>query len=311
MRRRSRLPGALGPLLLAVVLLAAGCGPVSPTIIGDPHAQLFAVGAESQYADVIAQVGGRYVKVAAIMSNPATDPHAFEASPGVANAVATARLVVQNGLGYDGFMNRIESAAPSATRDVIVVQKLLGIPDSESNPHLWYRPGTMTAVASAVAAGLASREPGHAAYFRANAAAFGRSLAPWYRALAQLRERHPGAPVATTEPVGDFMIQAAGARNLTPFALQADIMNGIDPAPQNVTIERALLSRRRVKVLLYNQQVTDTLTRTLLADATASRVPVVGLYETMPTGYHYQSWMLAEAQALQRALAQGTSTGTL
>src|SRR5581483_10062399 len=165
---------------------------------------IVAIGAENQYADVIGQVGGRYVNATAIMSNPNNDPHTFEASPRVAQEVGGAQLVVQNGLGYDGFMNTIENAAPSGSRKVIDVQRLLGLPDSTPNPHLWYKPATMPAVARAVAADLARIQPAHAAYFRARAAAFAQSLQPWYRALAKFKAAYPGTPVAVTEPVGDY-----------------------------------------------------------------------------------------------------------
>jgi zinc/manganese transport system substrate-binding protein len=88
-------------------------------------------------------------------------------------------------------------------------------------------------------------------------------------------------------------------------------MNGVDPAPQSIALQEQLLAGRRVKVLLYNQQVTDTLTQTFLSDAARHRVPVVGLYETMPAGYDYQGWMLAETQALARAVTAGVSTERL
>ncbi len=118
--------------------------------------------------------------------------------------------------------------------------------------------------------------------------------------------------MATTEPVGDYMLQAAGTVNLTPFPLQADIMNGVDPSPQDVTLQHGLFSGHRVKVFLYNQQVTDSLTESFLADAGSDGIPVVGVYETMPTpGYDYQSWMLAEVNALQRAVADHVSTQRL
>jgi zinc/manganese transport system substrate-binding protein len=88
-------------------------------------------------------------------------------------------------------------------------------------------------------------------------------------------------------------------------------MNGVDPAPQDVALQRELLSRHRVKALLYNQQVTDSLTESFLARARSARIPVVGLYETMPRGYDYPSWMLAEVRALDQAVARGTSTERL
>ena len=89
-------------------------------------------------------------------------------------------------------------------------------------------------------------------------------------------------------------------------------MNGVDPAPQAVALEDSLFSEHLVKAFVYNQQVTDTLTASFLAEAKRDGVPVVGVYETMPTpGYDYQSWMLAEVDALRRAVADKVSTQKL
>jgi zinc/manganese transport system substrate-binding protein len=303
----------LAALSITVAALAAACSS-SPGSSGatDPAGTIAAVGAENEYANVISQIGGKYTRVTAIESNPNTDPHSFEASASVAQLVSSAQLVVQNGLGYDTYMNKIEAAAPNARRRVIDVQKLLGLPDSTPNPHLWYKPTTMPAVARQIARDLSAVAPAHAAYFAANAASFDRSLQPWYHAIAQFKAAFPGTPVATTEPVGDYMLQAAGARILTPFAFQADIMNGVDPSPQYVSLQDNLFSGRKVKVFVYNQQVTDSLTQSFLAQAHQYGIPVVGVYETMPTpGYRYQSWMLAEVHALQKAVADKVSTQKL
>jgi len=108
------------------------------------------------------------------------------------------------------------------------------------------------------------------------------------------------------------MLEAAGTVNLTPFSLQADIMNGVDPAPQDVTLQSGLFADHRVKVFVYNQQVTDSVTQSFLQAAERAGVPVVGVYETMPTpGYDYQTWMLAEVRALRRAVAEKVSTRKL
>jgi zinc/manganese transport system substrate-binding protein len=308
---RSRAPVAsrafAGALLLGIAMVASACS-TSTSATARPGI-VTAVGAENEYANVLSQIGGQYVQVTAIMSNPNTDPHTFEASPQVAEEVAGAELVIQNGVGYDTFMNRIEAAAPNSRRKVIDVQKLLGLPNDTLNPHLWYKPTTMPAVANAAAADLAALDPSHGALFRANARAFIASLAPWYTAIAQVKAEFPDAPVATTEPVGDYMLEAAGTINRTPWALQADIMNGIDPSPQDVSLQESLFSGHQVRVFLYNQQVTDPLTSSFLGEAEHDGIPVVGVYETMPTpGYSYQSWMLAEVQALHRALADKQST---
>ena len=130
--------------------LATGWG--APAASASAPAVIDAIGAENEYADVLSQIGGNYVHVSSILNNPNTDPHTFEASPSVAQEVSAAELIVQNGVGYDTFMNRIESASPNSARKVIVVQHLLGLPDNTPNPHLWYSPTTMPKVAKAMAA---------------------------------------------------------------------------------------------------------------------------------------------------------------
>jgi zinc/manganese transport system substrate-binding protein len=297
---------AAGTAVAATALSACSIG--ASAAGSDPGGKIVAVGAENEYADVISQVGGQYVQVSAIMSNPNTDPHTFEASPSIAREISAAQLIVQNGVAYDTFMSTIESAAQSGSK-VIDVQKLLGLPDSTANPHLWYNPGTMPKVADAIAADLAAIQPAHAAYFKANAKSFVASLDSWNSAIAAFKQAYAGVPVATTEPVADYMLQAVGADNLTPWAFQADIMNGVDPSPQDVAVQKALFTDHKVKVFLYNQQVTDPLTESLITLANQNGIPVVGVYETMPTpGYDYQTWMLTEVQDLRKAVADKVST---
>ena len=295
-------------LALSVPLLGTACSTSQTASPGAPGGAITAIGAENEYASVISQLGGKYVRVSAVLSNPNTDPHTFESSASVTQEVSGARLVVQNGAGYDSFMNKIEAAAPSSARTVIDVQNLMRLPDSTPNPHLWYSPATMPAVAKAIAAALSGLQPAHAAFFAASLRRFDASLQPWYRAIAQFKAAYPGTPVATTEPVGDYMLQAAGTRNLTPFSFQADIMNGVDPSPQDVSLQESLFSGHKVKVFVYNQQVTDTLTESFLTQARKDGIPVVGVYETMPApGYDYQTWMLAEITALRKAVADNIS----
>ncbi|MHB1710001.1 MAG: metal ABC transporter solute-binding protein, Zn/Mn family [Acidimicrobiales bacterium] len=300
-------------MVLAVVVgAAAGCAGKANTASASPPGVIRAVGVENQYANVIGQIGGRYVQTTAAESNPNTDPHAFEATAAEARRIAGAQLVVRNGAGYDTWAAKLEAASPNPKRKEIDVQRLLGRPTSMRNPHLWYQPATMPAVAKAVAADLTALEPAHAGYFAANERVFVNSLHRWLDAIARFKATYPGTPVAVTEPVGDYMLQAAGCHILTPFSLQAAIMNGTDPSPQDVAAEDSLFTGHRVKVFVYNQQVTDSLTESFLALARKEGIPTVGVYETMPTpGYNYQSWMLAEVIALDKAVVDKVSTTRL
>jgi len=303
-RRRSAI---LAGTVAALALAAAGCGSGAST--GSGSGVINAIGAENEYANVLAQIGGKYVHVSSILNNPNTDPHTFESSPQVAREVTAAQLIVQNGVGYDTFMNKIESASPDASRKVIIVQDLLGLPDDTPNPHLWYDPRTMPAAAKAMADDLSALQPAHKAYFQANLAKFDSSLTPWLNAIAAFKAKYAGTTAATTEPVADYLLTAMGISNLTPFTFQADIMNGVDPSPENIALENRFFTKHQVKVFCYNQQVVDALTTSIRQTALTAGVPVVGVYETMPTpGYDYQSWMLAEVNAIEKAVTGKVST---
>jgi zinc/manganese transport system substrate-binding protein len=293
---------------LAGVATGCGNGNASDTTGGTV---INAIGAENEYANVLGQIGGKYVHVTAILDNPNTDPHTFEASPQVAEEISRAQLIVQNGVGYDSWMTKIESASSTPDRKVIVVQHLLGLPDSTPNPHLWYDPKTMPTAARAMAVELSALQPAHAAYFQANLARFDRSLSPWLTAIGQFRAKYAGTTAATTEPVADYLLAAMGIRNLTPFRFQADIMNGVDPAPQDIALEASFFTKHQVKVFCYNQQVIDALTSSIRQSASEHGVPVVGVYETMPTGYDYQRWMVAEVRAIEQAVTSHRSTEKL
>jgi zinc/manganese transport system substrate-binding protein len=304
--------GATLAASLVSVALAASPTPWATPAAGAATTKIIAVGAENEYANVLAQIGGKYVSVTSILNNPNTDPHTFEASPSVAEVVSKAELVVQNGVGYDGFMNEIESASPNAKRKVIVAQYVLGLPTDTKNPHLWYKPTTMQDVAKVMAKDLEELAPGHRAYFQAHLATFETSLDPWFSAIAAFKAKYDGTPVAVTEPVADYLLQAMGATILTPFVFQADIMNGVDPSPEDVTLEDGFFTKHEVKVFCYNQQVVDALTTSIREAAVRADVPVVGVYETMPTpGYDFQTWMEAEVSAISSAVVHGKSTQKL
>ena len=166
----------------------------------------------------------------------------------------------------------------------------------------------MPKVADAIAADLATIQPAHAAYFKANAKAFVASLASWNNAIAAFKKAYAGVPVATTEPVADYLLQARRRQPDAVYVPGGRHERG-RPAPQDVAAQQALFTDHKVKVFLYNQQVTDPLTESLITLANQNHIPVVGVYETMPVpGYDYQTWMLTEVQDLRKAVADKVST---
>jgi zinc/manganese transport system substrate-binding protein len=294
---------------LGAVLIAPGWGSSATPAAASGPRTVAVVAGENEYGNVASQIGGRYVSVYSVDSNPNTDPHTYEATPSVGQKIAEANLLIENGVGYDTFVDTLASASPNPSREVINVQHLLGLPNSTANPHLWYNPKTMPGVAQALATDLSKLDPAHASTFRANETKFVASLQPWFKAIAAFKAKYAGTTAATTEPVADYLLTAMGIHNLTPWQFQADIMNGTDPTPQDVSLEQGFFTKHQVKVFCYNQQVTDPLTDSIRQTALAAHVPVVGVYETMPVpGYDYQSWMMAELNAIKKAITTGVST---
>ena len=298
---------------MAAMMLLSGCGARQASIQALPATNrvIKAVGAENEYADVISQLGGQYVSVAGIMSDPSVDPHSYEADTRDAALVAGASLIVENGLGYDDFMDKLAAASPSSSRAVIVAARVLGDPATTSNPHLWFDPKTMPKVAAAIAQSLETQLPSQAQYFAGRLATFDNSLNAWNKELADVQQGYAGTGVAVTEPVADYMLQAAGMNIKTPWGFQAAVMNGTDPSPQDVQTQENLLRQRQVKVFIYNQQAVDDVTTALMKLAKDNQVPVVGVYETMPSGLTYQTWMEQETDNLMKALKNGVSTETM
>ena len=267
-------------------------------------AGLRVVAAENVYGDVVSQIGGSHVSVSSVLSDPNADPHLFE--PGTRNglAVARAELVVQNGLGYDAFMERLERAAPAVGRRVLTIADVLGVHGAKANPHLWYDVPRLGRIGAAIASELERADPAHAADYRAGLRRFDASLAPLRAEVARIRSRFAGAPVAYTEPVPGYLVDAAGLVNRSPEAFTRAIEAGTEPSPQAVSAMTALVSRRDVRVLLYNSQAVSPITQRLREAARGAGVPVVAVSEMLPAGRSFQQWQLAQARSLEAALAR-------
>jgi zinc/manganese transport system substrate-binding protein len=304
-RRRPAHARTLVAAILAVVVVAGCSGGFAPGGSDGAGAPLRVLGAENFYGDVLSAVGGPQVTVTSLLNDPNADPHAFESSPRAAAAVADARLVVLNGLGYDDFARHLLDAAPDPAKVVIDVQQLLGVPDG-TNPHLWYDPATMPAVVTAVTRALSTLDPAHAADYASRAAAYEAQLQTVAERIARLRATYAGLPVAFTEDVAGPMTAAIGLVVRTPPGFMKAVEDGIDPSPADVATELDLISGRAVRALLYNSQVISPITREMNQLAEEKGVPVVAVTETMPAQYpSFAAWQLAQLDDLERALRGG------
>jgi zinc/manganese transport system substrate-binding protein len=168
----------------------------------------------------------------------------------------------------------------------------------------------MPALARAVNAALDAADPAHKSVYDANLATFIGSLAPLDAKVAALRARYQGVPVTATEPVFGYMADAIGL-DMRNLRFQLATMNDTEASPSDIAAFERDLRERRVRVLIYNSQATEALTRRMLALAKQSNVPTMSVTETAPPNLSYQQWMLTQLDALDRALAaSGAATHT-
>ena len=262
--------------------------------------QIAVVAAENFYGDIARQIGGDRVAVVSIMNSPDQDPHLFETTPGTVRQIAKAQIVIANGANYDPWMEKLLAATPRAGRVVITAADLTG--KAGDNPHLWYDPKTMPAVAIAIADALSKADAGHAPDYAARLKTTLATLERISARVAQLKTKHAGTHVTATEPVFGPMAEALGL-TMRNQRFQLAMMNDTEPSARDLAAFERDLRERAVKVLIYNSQVSEKLTERLRDIAIKSKVPVVGVTETMPANTSFQDWVLGELDAIDKALS--------
>ncbi len=245
--------------------------------------------------------------VTSIIDNPDTDPHDYEPTAVDARTVATAALVIVNGIGYDPWATRLVQANPSRDQRVLTVGTLVDVPDG-GNPHRWYSPPDVAAVVDAITADYKRIDPAHAAYFDARRQAFdGSALARYHHLVSAIRARYGGTRIGASESIVAPLAKALGLRLLTPPAFLRAISEGTDPtAGDKSTIDRQITDHE-IKVYVYNSQNATPDVRSQIAAARAAGIPVTSVTETLtPAGASFQAWQVREFEQLEAALAKGS-----
>jgi len=287
--------------LALIFLLALGQG----TSVLAAEDQIAVVAAENFYGDIARQIGGDRVAVVSIMNNPDQDPHLFETTPAIVRQLVGAQIVVLNGANYDPWMDKLLAAVPRTGRTVISAAQLTGRNPGD-NPHLWYDPVTMPRVATALAEALAKVDSAHASDYAARLKATLAALERITERITQIKAKHAGTAVTATEPVFGPMTEALGL-TMRNQRFQLAMMNDTEPSARDVASFEKDLRERKVKVLVYNSQVSEKLTERLRDIANKAKVPVVGVTETMPPNVSFQDWVLGELDALDKALNEPNS----
>jgi len=224
--------------------------------------KIVVVAAENFYGDVARQIGGDRVAVTSVLGNPDQDPHLFETTPSLVRQIAAADVLIYNGAAYDPWMDKLLNVAATPGRTVIVAADLIH-KNAGGDPHLWYDPPTMPAVATALAAKLSTIDPAHKDDYAARLKTFLASLTPLDQKIAAIADKYAGAPVTATEPVFGYMA-AALRLTMRNASFQLAVMNNTEPSARDLAQFEADLKAHKVRVMFYNTQASDRLVRRLV-----------------------------------------------
>ncbi|HTX94777.1 MAG TPA: zinc ABC transporter substrate-binding protein [Mycobacterium sp.] len=289
--------------------LSAGVVVLALTACGGAHPRAATVLASTDvWGSVARAVIGRHVAVSAILSGADVDPHSYQASPSDAAAITDAALVVYNGGGYDPWVEQVLAAHPAVHAvDAYTFLTSAGAGKQPSNEHVFYNLGVVKAVALAIAHRMAAIDPGNAADYRANAAQFCRGADEITGMENAIAGAYPDTGVIATEPVGQYMLAAAGLVNRTPAAFSAANENETDPAPADMAFVLDLINRHQVSAVVVNPQTSTSATNGVESAARRAGVPVTEVTETLPDGEDYLTWQRNTVNQLLTALQSSRS----
>jgi zinc/manganese transport system substrate-binding protein len=295
---------ALAATLLGVLGMS-GCG--SQSAAGTDSGKLQVVAAENFWGSIAAQLGGARVNVQSIVANPQSDPHSYEPTVGDARTMATARLAIVSGVGYDNWASRLLDANTASGRVVLNVGETLGLREG-ANPHQWYSPTAVQRVIAQITADYERLDPAGASYFARREQAFRtQGLARYDQLRQQIRVRYAGTPVGYSESIFQPLGEDLGLKLLTPYSFAKAIAEGTDVSAQDKEAVDGQAQRREIAVWVFNSQNVTPDVQRVSEIARARHIPIATVTETLaPASDSFQQWQVAELEGLQLALHEAT-----
>jgi zinc/manganese transport system substrate-binding protein len=267
------------------------------------------VAAENFWGSIVKQLAGKRASVSSIITNPNTDPHDYEAKPSDGRAIASAKYVIVNGIGYDAWATKLLDANPDNSRKVLNVGDLVGVSQG-GNPHQWYSPETVSRFIDRVNADLSSVDPKNATYYDQQKAKLqSMALARYNGLIGDIKQKYAATPIGASESIVAPLAEALGLMVATPETFLDSISEGTDPTAQDkATVDRQIKSKE-IKVFVYNSQNATPDVKALVKDAKAHGIPVATVTETLvPASATFQAWQVKELQGIENALAKATGT---
>jgi zinc/manganese transport system substrate-binding protein len=327
--------------IAASSLVLAGCA-TAPTPKGDDadDALIQIVASTDVYGDIASRVGGDLVEVTSIISGSAQDPHSYEATAQDQLTLSNADLVIENGGGYDTFIESMLNASGDENVVVVNASEASGLIEEDGgdhddhageteeehaeeegdahageseqehaahiegfNEHVWYSFHGVEKIAAEIAHKLGEIDEANADAYEENYESFAAEIAELEERAASMQSLVAGQGAAVTEPVPNYLLKELGFVNMTPSDFSEAVEEGTDVSPAVLQETLSLFDDGSVALLAYNEQTSGPITEQVRTAAEDAGVAVVSLTETLPDGEDYISWMSGNLDAIKDALA--------
>jgi zinc/manganese transport system substrate-binding protein len=296
----------IGPIIIAANSSASPATQTSGSSNGsgaqNPGRIITVVAAENFWGSIASQIGGQHAHVISIITSPNTDPHSYEPTALDARNVAGARLVIENGIGYDPWAARL-LAADQGPQTVLNVGTTLGLADG-ANPHRWYNPADVQQITRRLVADYSRLDPADSEYFARQRAHFDTSGLHEYRSLIKsIGAKYGGTPVGASESIFAMLAPSLRLRLITPYSFLKAISEGGEvSAADKLTIDNQI-KHHLIKIYVYNSQNVTPDVQAQIREARAAHIPVTTITETLaPPQDSYQAWQDRQLRGIEAAL---------
>jgi zinc/manganese transport system substrate-binding protein len=307
--RPARSAVAAGLAVAALVLSGCSTASVSAETGAGGGRVVQVVAAENFWGSIAAQLGGSHARVTSIITNPDTDPHSYEPTTADARTLTTAQLAIVNGIGYDGWADKLLATNSDSGRTELNVGDLVGVAPG-GNPHRWYSPADVHQVIQRITADYQKLDPADAAYFGQRETAFEtRTLAPYDQLIASIRATYAGTPIGASESIVVPLAQGLGLKMMTPESFLDAMSEGSDPTAADKSRIDQQIRDRQIKIYVYNTQNSTPDVTAQVQLARQEGIPVATVTETLsPAGDTFEQWQVGELQGIQAALKAADAT---
>ena len=246
------------------------------------------------YSDLAQQIGGTAVSVAFL------DRQTVVAR---GNSVAGSDLIICGGTAADAWLR---DAAENASPQPVIFEVLRYTSEKPNAGELpIYDPSAISGAAQDIAKELTRRAPAESQTIAANLARYAEAFRPIERRMTEIARGYEGTQVFLTSASFRGLVKRLHFE-VQDEAYLRDPKSDTTPSRKSIAELKDAIARRKASILIYDRDAATEITNDLVGIANNSGIPVVGLGEKLPSGLHYQQWMLRQLNAIRGALNEAS-----